>query len=127
MMTQEVGKTHPHFIAPYETGLKLIHDPKKPAPGEPVVPVDNRKFHDSVKAASQKLGSSTADIRRYHVESGLIENDWKKDTNGESYRQRLNERGRSGLLEWVDNWASPRLQEINRNWKARIEARGAGP
>jgi hypothetical protein len=45
-----------------------------------------------------------------------------KSPNGEDYRQRLNDKGRSGLLTWIDNWASPRIEAVNKKWKAKIKA-----
>jgi hypothetical protein len=53
----------------------------------------------------------------------LVQNDWSKSLNGEDYRQRLNDEGRSSLLEWLDNWANPRLEKISEKWKERMQAR----
>jgi hypothetical protein len=53
----------------------------------------------------------------------LVQNDRSKSPNGEDYRQRLNLKGRSRLLQWLDNWARPRLEKINKKWKKRIQVR----
>ena len=53
----------------------------------------------------------------------LLESDRSNSPNGEDYRQRLNDEGRSSLLEWLDNWASPRVEKISEKWKERIQAR----
>jgi hypothetical protein len=67
----------------------------------------------------------TAELTRGHAESGYMANDWSKSPNGEDYRKRLGDRGRTVVLDWVDNWARPRLQAINKRWQARIEGRKA--
>jgi hypothetical protein len=46
--------------------------------------------------------------------------------HGEDYRQRLRDGGRTLALEWVDNWARPRVQAINKRWQAKIEAKTKG-
>jgi len=55
------------------------------------------------------------------AEHGYTENDWEKNPNSESHRQRLRDKGRSELRRWIDDWADPHIQEVNARWKARIE------
>jgi hypothetical protein len=52
-----------------------------------------------------------------------VDNDWSKSPNGEDYRQRHNDKGRSGLLSWLDNWAGGRVEKIQKKWRSKIEVR----
>jgi hypothetical protein len=51
-----------------------------------------------------------------------VDNDWSKSPNGEDYRQRHNDKERSGLLSWVHNWAGGRVGTVNKKRRAKIEA-----
>ena len=59
----------------------------------------------------------------FQVEHTLVENAWSESPNGESYRQRLLDKERSGLLSWIDSWARRRVQATNKMWEEKIKAR----
>jgi hypothetical protein len=84
---------------------------------------DYKCFYAKVLASAQSvLPEEERLLYRFQAESGLVDNDWSKSPNGEDYREALRNKGRSGLLSWVYNWARYRVETINKKRRAEIEA-----
>ncbi len=70
-----------------------------------------------ISLAEQYLADDVyLDLARADFE--IESNNWSVD-NGESYRERLREIGRSDLLDWIENYARPQAERFlrNFNWK----------
>ncbi len=65
-------------------------------------------------------GAERITVRDFRAQTAYHENDWSENPDGEDYRQRISEAGRSDLLEWIDDRREAFLEGAAR---AAAEAR----
>ena len=83
----------------------------------PVAPISNAEFQKRMKSAAEAMARAYAGLEfnlgRFASDGNLIENDWRKNPNGETYRQRLAETGRSDILRRIQDLYGPKIRRIN--------------
>ena len=97
------------FIAPEENGLRVIswgHD-------------DGKKIYNAVEKAVSNPDIGDSRLERFASYGNILENNWKEQSNGESYRRWLGSRGRSDVQRLVDDVLRPQAEAIDRTWEAR--------
>jgi hypothetical protein len=95
------------FIAGDGTGLRFI-----------TTSGNNLLFHNAVKQAASSVFRDLPEFRvkRFVADTGYIENDWKVNPNGEVYRRRLGEQGRSDVLGRLEAELGPSIQRVNEEY-----------
>ena len=65
-------------------------------------------------AAFEKFNTSAGSLefKSFTSDGNLVSNSWLEEPNGESYRSRISESGRSDLLGWVRDFLAPRVQSV---------------
>jgi len=82
--------------------------------GVPFSGLDNNTFYNNVKIALNKVfGDVKLETGRFTSLGGLLENDWRKDKNGENYRKRINQSNRRDAIEQLVNTLNGEISQIN--------------
>jgi hypothetical protein len=72
-------------------------------PGAPNVP----GFYGHVRS-----GLPNGEVRAFASIGDMPTNNWKENSNGESYLQRIGAEGRSDVLDWARDFLAPRFQFV---------------
>lgn len=83
--------------------------------GFPGTEKDQRPFHKAMMTAVQSALPDThkAEAGLFAADSGMPDNDWSKNSNGEDYIRKIAAAGRPDLLEYVSTVLAPRLQAVD--------------
>lgn len=65
------------------------------------------------------------DVYRYAIEGGLVENDWRQDSNGQGYIQRLSAAGASGIYQRVASVLGPKIDAAYTGFEKKYRPRPA--
>ena len=77
-----------------------------------------REYHKAVKSvASETLPTVEAGI--FSSDGELRENDWKRNPDGQGYRQRIAAAGRPDLLRWGDDVLAGAIRTVYRDFAGR--------
>ena len=88
--------------------------------------IQNVAFHKDAIAKVEALfpDSDKIKVDRFGFDGNLIENDWSKNPNGENYRLRLKESGRSDLFGRLEDLLGSQIQRLDGHWRGIAESRG---
>jgi hypothetical protein len=88
--------------------------------------MDNVAFHKDAKAKVESIFDDNQSIQmdRFAFDGNLIENDWSKNTNGENYRSRIKESGRSDILGRLEDNLRPQIERLDAYWRGIAESGG---
>jgi hypothetical protein len=88
--------------------------------------MDNVAFHKDAKARVESIFDDSQSIQmdRFAFDGNLIENDWSKNTNGENYRSRIKESGRSDILGRLEDNLRPQIERLDAYWRGIAESGG---
>jgi hypothetical protein len=88
--------------------------------------LDNVAFHKDAKAKVESIFDANQSIRmdRFAFDGNLIENDWSKNPNGENYRSRIKESGRSDILGRLEDNLRPQIERLDAHWRGIAESGG---
>jgi len=77
----------------------------------------NTEFQRMMKSAASTMSEAHKELKinfgKFASEGNLIENNWRDNPNGETYRQRLAETGRSDILGRIQDLYGPKIRRIN--------------
>ena len=65
------------------------------------------------------------DVYRYAIEGGLVENDWRQDSNGQGYIQRLSAAGASGIYQRVASILGSKIDAAYTGFEKKYRPRPA--
>ena len=90
--------------------------------------VPNQQFHKNAESIVSQLIEDDVDIRmkRFSFDGNLLENNWTENPNGENYRRRIGESGRSDLFRGIEDLLGPQIERVNSYWRNIAESRGRG-
>lgn len=88
--------------------------------------MDNVAFHKDAKAKVESIFDDNQSIQmdRFAFDGNLVENDWSKNTNGENYRSRIKESGRSDILGRLEDNLRPQIERLDAYWRGVAESGG---
>lgn len=83
--------------------------------------VANKDFHKTLQSALKQFSrqfEGDSSSRMFGSDGDALENNWKEHQDGQAYRSRLSEAGRSDLLGWIGDVLQPAIDQVNRRYSA---------
>lgn len=79
----------------------------------------NKSFHKVIQSAARAFAKSfdgDSTDRTFSSDGDALENNWKGDPDGQAYKSRISQAGRSDLLGWISDVLQPAIDQINRRY-----------
>ena len=88
--------------------------------GVPFSGVDNNTFYDNVENVLDKVfGDVKLETGRFTSLGGLLENDWRKDKNGENYTKRINQSNRQDAIKQLVDTLNGEIAQVNKAFEEK--------
>lgn len=88
--------------------------------------VQNTDFHRFAQDAVGRVfgGEMDIEVDRFGFDGNLITNDWSTNKDGEVYRQRISESGRSDVFGRLEDNLRPQIERLDAHWRGVAESGG---